>query len=133
VRVTPGGNHLAWQLGHLIVSERQLLGPHIGADSYPELPAGFENQHNNETAKLDPPQGFLKKADYIDLFAKTRAATLATLERLSDADLDRPIQGGLSQFAPNVGAMIFLQIDHTTMHTAQCTPVRRKLGKPVLF
>jgi DinB superfamily len=133
VRVTPDSNHLAWQLGHLILAERELLGPHLGADTYAELPAGFDKQHSNETAKQDPPRGFLKKADYLDLFAKTRAATLAKLESMSDAELDKPIKGGLSHFAPTVGSMILFQADHTTMHSAQCTPVRRKLGKPVLF
>ena len=75
----------------------------------------------------------LVPADYLDLFAKTRAATLAKLESMSDAELDAPIKGGFSQFAPTVGSMFLFQADHTTMHSAQATPVRRKLGKPVLF
>jgi DinB family protein len=133
VRVTPNSNHMAWQLGHLILSERQLLGPHLGADTYPALPDGFDKQHSNDTAHQNPPRDFLKKAEYLDLFAKTRAATLAKLESMSDADLDKPLKGGLSQFAPTVGSMILFQADHTTMHSAQATPVRRKLGKPVLF
>ena len=132
VRPVPAANHLAWQLGHLIHSEVSLLGQLPGA-AYPELPAGWAEQHSKNTAAMDPPKGFGTKADYLNRFNKAREATLATLSKMSDADLDKPTQGNMAQYAPKLGALIMLQSNHTLLHVGQFTVVRRKLGKPVLF
>lgn len=133
VRPVAGSNHAAWQLGHLIVSEQRLVKDEIPSAKYPELPAGFAESHTNDTASLEPATGFLSKAKYQDLLKQTRAATLATLEGLSDADLDKPCVGRMKDFAPNWGALMTLVANHTMMHAGQFTVIRRKLGKPVLF
>ena len=46
VRAVPGSNHLAWQLGHLVASERSLLEA-IGAE-VPDLPEGFAEKHGKD-------------------------------------------------------------------------------------
>src|SRR5262245_18564794 len=66
----PNANHIAWQIGHLISSERHLLSIIPGA-VYPELPAGFDEQHKPTNAATDSPKGFATKAQYLDLFNKT--------------------------------------------------------------
>src|ERR1700693_2320543 len=86
IRPVPNANHIAWQLGHLISSERGLAKVLPGA-AYPELPAGFDEQHNGKNAGSD--KGFGTKADYVNLFTKTREATLAALNKMNDADLDK--------------------------------------------
>ena len=58
VRPVPNANHIAWQLGHLISSEKHLLGSQEIGAVWPELPAGFAEQHKKETAAMDPPRGF---------------------------------------------------------------------------
>jgi hypothetical protein len=132
VRPVPAANHIAWQLGHLIVAEGG-MGKVVPGARYPELPAGFAERHSNETAHAEPPRGFATKAEYLDLFGKQRAATLDALERLRDGDLDRPTEGSMSKWAPTVGALLVLTCNHTLMHAGQFTVVRRKLGKPILF
>jgi hypothetical protein len=132
VRPVPTANHIAWQLGHLIDSEGHLLS-HVPGAVYPELPAGWSEQHGKSTAAMDPPKGFATKAEYLSRFNKAREATLAILAKLSDADLDKPTQGNMAQFAPTLGALFLLEANHTLMHAGQFTVVRRKLGKPVLF
>ncbi len=133
VRPVPGANHTAWQMGHLIQSEGHLLRKTLPDAVYPELPAGWKERYTKETSTAESPQGFLSKAEYLDLFGKTREATLANLAKLPDADLDRPTPGDMAKFAPTVGAMFLLLGTHTMMHAGQFTVVRRKLGKPVLF
>lgn len=133
VRPAPGANHIAWQLGHLVSGESGLIKPQLPDVPYPELPAGFDKQHNNDTAAQDPPTGFATKAVYLDLFNRSREATLAAVAKLSDADLDRPTSGNMAKYAPNLAALLLLVSNHTTMHSGQFTVVRRKLGKPVLF
>jgi hypothetical protein len=132
VRPVPGANHIAWQLGHLITAEIALLSQLPGA-AYPELPAGFKEQHDKATAGVDPPKGFGTKAQYLGLFNKVREATLANLAKISDADLDKPTTGRMAHFAPTLGALLILQSNHVLMHAGQFTVLRRKLGKPVVF
>jgi uncharacterized damage-inducible protein DinB len=132
-RPAPGANHIAWQLGHLIGAESYLIRQGVSDAAYPELPAGFVERHAKETAAVDPPTGYATKAQYLDLYNKARAATLAALDRLTDADLDKPTQGNMAKFAPRVGDLFLLVANHTMMHAGQFTVLRRKLGKPVLF
>jgi len=133
VRPVPSANHIAWQLGHLIVAESHLAGPQLPGASYPPLPANFNDTYGTPGAAKDGPDGFLSKAEYLALFNKVRAVSLAELEKLSDADLDRPTVGPMAKFAPTLGNLFLLVANHTMMHTGQFTVVRRKLGKPVLF
>jgi DinB superfamily len=133
VRPVPGANHVAWQLGHLIWAEIELLTPYLRGAQWPKLPAGFKEQHDKPTSRVDAPEKFLKKSEYLGLYSQVREATIGALEKLSDADLDRPTTGDMAKFAPTVGAMLILNANHTMMHTGQFSAVRRKLGKPVLF
>ena len=137
VRPTPGANHIAWQLGHLVVAESMFVTKMPGLDlsgaRYPDLPPGFAEQHAKDKAAQDPPTGFATKAQYLGLFNQARQATLAALDKVSDADLDRPTEGRMATFAPNLGALFLLTSNHSLMHTGQFSVVRRKLGKPVLF
>jgi hypothetical protein len=133
VRPVPGANHIAWQLGHLIVSEPHLMAAYLPGVKWPPLPAGFAEKHTKETARLDAADQFYKKNEYLSLYGQVREATIGGLEKLADADLDRPTTGDMAKFAPNVGAFFLLNANHTMMHLGQFTALRRKLGKPVLF
>src|SRR6516164_5957803 len=132
VRPVPNANHIAWQLGHVISSECR-LGKQLPGAEYPELPAGFAEQHSKANASMDPPKNFGTKAQYLELFNKVRQATIANLDRLSEADLDKATTGDIAKMAPTVGAILLLTANHVTMHTGQFSVVRRKLGKPILF
>jgi hypothetical protein len=133
VRPAPSANHIAWQMGHLIHAEGMLVKEEIPGAKYAELPAGFAQQHDKKMAAVEAPKGFATKSVYVDLFNKTRVATLAVVDGLSDADLDRPTRGRMAAFAPTVAALLILVSNHTLMHAGQFTVVRRKLGKPILF
>jgi hypothetical protein len=133
IRPVPGANHIAWQLGHLIDAEVSMVGKMVAGGAFPELPAGFSEQHNKAAAAMEPPAGFRTKAEYLGLFNIVRDATLKTLDKMSEADLDKPTPGPMGKFAPTLGALLLLQSNHTLMHAGQFTVVRRKLGKPVVF
>jgi hypothetical protein len=133
VRPIPEANHIAWQLGHLVYAERGMMSKEFADIPFPELPAGFAQQHSKATAGMNPPTGFATKEEYLGLLHKVRSATLAGLEQINDADLDRPAIGEMARVAPTLGAMLLLQANHAMMHAGQFTVVRRKLVKPVLF
>lgn len=133
VRPVPGANHAAWQLGNVIGGDRFLVASQLPDAAYPDLPEGFMEKHGPSGAKDDGPDGFLTKAEYLDLLDKTRAATIAALEKLTDADLDRPSTEDMAKYAPTLGAVFIGVANHTMMHGGQFSVIRRVLGKPVLI
>ncbi|HEY7154380.1 MAG TPA: DinB family protein [Gemmataceae bacterium] len=130
VRPVEGANHIAWQIGHLIVTERRLAGQ-LPSATFPELPAGFADKYANDPSVQNATDGFATKEQYLDLFNKTREATLAAVAKLRDADLDKPAKGPAN--ISNLGGLLNLVANHSMMHGGQFSVVRRKLGKPVLF
>jgi hypothetical protein len=119
-------------LGHAIESEHEMLEA-ILPGSMPKLPAGFRERHTKEKAKSDNPQDFLKKDEYLKLFKEQRAGTLKALDRMSDADFDKPSPEQMQSYAKNVGEVFSMQGTHWVMHAAQWALIRRKLGHPPLF
>jgi hypothetical protein len=133
VRPVPGANHIAWQLGHLIIQECDSIGSQDLGVKYPELSNDFRQQHSDDAAGVDPPSGFLTKEEYLDLFATTHRATMATLDSLSDADLDQPVTGNEGIKYPTLGDLFLGMCNNNGHHQGQFTVLRRLLGKPVLF
>lgn len=131
VRPVDGANHIAWQIGHLILAE-QRMGSRLPGAKYPELPAGFAEKHDRQPTAQNVTSGFGTKAQYLELFNKTRETTLAALAKLSDADLDQPVSTPVPGFT-NLGGVVMLIALHSLTHGGQFSVVRRKLGKPVLF
>jgi hypothetical protein len=132
IRPTEGANHIAWQLGHLIVSEHGLIES-VCPGTMPALPDGFAEQYTKDTSAGDDPAQFHTKNEYIRLATEQRAGTLAAMDALSAEDLDAPSPEHLSQLGPNVAAIFSMQPTHWTMHAGQWAVIRRKLGKPPLF
>lgn len=132
VRPIPGTNHIAWQLGHLITSENQFINE-VAPGSMPALPPGFAERHASANSRLDSASAFLSKAEYLKLYDQQRAATIAALNRLSDADLDKPSPEKFRQYTKNVGDCFSLQGSHFLMHAGQWAIIRRKLGRAPLF
>src|SRR5262245_38216076 len=88
IRPVAGMNTIAWQLGHLIGSERHFVEL-IQPGSSPPLPADFEAGHNRNAHTSDDATKVYPRARYQELWKAQRAATLRLLDSLSDSDLDR--------------------------------------------
>lgn len=131
-RPGPGCNHIAWQLGHLIASEAQLLQS-VVPDARIELPEGFAAKHSKEQIANDNAADFYTKQEYLDLFHKVHDVTAAEVGKFSDADLDQPGPEAFRSMFPTVGHIVILIATHGLMHAGQFVPVRRRLGKPVVI
>ena len=127
-----GCNHLAWQLGHLISSEVQLLDT-VAPGKGIELPDGFADAHAKEASRNDDPAGCQGKHNYVELFDKVRAASLAALDTYPESDFDNPAPEDFREFCPTMGDMFTLIATHPMMHAGQFVIVRRQLGKPILM
>ena len=132
LRPTAGCNHIAWQLGHLIASEVQLLEG-VAPGKGIELPAGFVAAHSKEKATDDNPADFLSKTAYLELFDQVRANSLAALDAFPEAELDSPAPESFRAFCPTMGQVFNLIADHPLMHAGQFVIVRRQLGKPIVI
>lgn len=132
VRPSAACNHLAWQLGHLISSEVQLLESVVPGRGV-ELPEGFAAAHSKETCGSDDASQFHDKATYLELYTKVREASQAALEELPEEQLDAPAPEHFRSFCPTVGDMFLLLAGHPMMHAGQFAVVRRNLGKPILM
>jgi len=128
-RPCQGANHINWQVGHLVAAENQMQNQAIPG-SMPPLPAGFAEKYTKETATSDDPAKFCTKAELLKAFETQREAVFAALEKVSEADLDKPT--GVD-YAKTIGAMFNLHGAHWLMHAGQWAVIRRQLGRPPLF
>ncbi len=127
-----GCNHLAWQLGHLISSEVQLLES-VAPGQEIELPGGFADAHSKEACNNDDPADFCEKRTYVEMFDKVRAASQAALDAYAQSDLDNPAPEEFLEYCPTMGDMFTMIATHPLMHAGQFVIVRRQLGKPILM
>jgi len=132
VRPAPDANHVAWQLGHLIQSERHLVEAAVPG-SMPELPAGFAERHTTDTATSENPADFLSKEEYLKIAKEIRAGTLKALDSLSEADFDKPVTGRVPPVVKRAGDAFVMNGIHWASHTGQWVVTRRKLGRPRMF
>ena len=132
VRPVSGANHTAWQLGHLLNSEHNMI-EEVCPGSMPALPAGFVEKYTTDTSKLDSPGAFHPKSVYMSVFEQQRAGTLAALDKQSDADLDKPGPEKFKDFLKTVGELFNMQGSHWLMHAGQWAVTRRKLGRKPMF
>jgi hypothetical protein len=131
VRPVPGINHVAWQLGHLIASERYLMDK-VAPGQMPALPAGFVERHAKDMATSDKVEGFLSKEEYLRIGREVRGNVLKILQGLTPEGFDRPVQG-VPPFVKTAGETLLFMSGHWMMHVGQWAVVRRKVGRPPLF
>jgi uncharacterized damage-inducible protein DinB len=131
VRPVPGAHHAAWQLGHLIVSERKMVEA-IAPGHGVTLPAGFEEAHPKDAGHANASPGFSKQA-YQDLMQRQREKTLQALASFSAEDLSKPGPEAMRAYASRVGSIFSMVAGHELMHSGQIAVIRRVLGKPVVI
>jgi hypothetical protein len=131
-RPVPEANHVAWQLGHLVMSFNY-FGEAVQPGSMPKLPAGFAEQYSRETAGTDDPSAFLAKSEYLRLWDEQRQAFLRLLDGLPESRLESDAPAEMLSFAAKIIDVLAMPATHELMHVGQFTVVRRKLGKPVAF
>ena len=127
-----GGNHPLWVLGHIVRAESDLLDGFIlgKPNRFPEL----ENCSMGTTPSTDA-SDYPSMDELLGKFEQIRAASLAHLATLSDADLDTSSHAP-EEFGPpfsTVGACYAAMATHMAFHTGQVADARKALGRePVM-
>lgn len=131
VRVVPNANHIAWQLGHIITSEQDMLTQlgHTPAT----LPSGFIEAHSPEASSSDKAANFRGKDEYLSLLDEMKKTVLVAVDATPEQDFDKPAPEAMRNYAPTVGAALAILGTHRLMHAGQFVPIRRKLGLKPLF
>ena len=131
-RPAPGCNHVKWQVGHLIVSENNIINQCVSG-AMPALPDGFAEKYTKEPASSDDAASFDSKEDLMKLYEQQRAATLAALDQIDVADLSKEGPEEIRDYCPTYGSAFILQVTHWMMHAGQWAVIRRQLGRDPLF
>jgi hypothetical protein len=131
-RACDGNNHIAWQMGHLIVSEHYLVDK-VAPGAMRPLPADFAERHKKQTSSTNELASFETKERYLELMKQVRADTINVIEKISASDLDKPITSGVPPFCKTAGDVLVFLGTHWVMHAGQWAVTRRKLGRAPLF
>jgi len=129
VQPVEGAHHAAWQLGHLILSERRMVDAVRGGSGI-ALPDGFEAAHPKGGAP-GIREAVVRKSEYQGLMELQRQQTLGLLARLPEEELSAVAPEIVRAYAPTVGAVFATIGGHELMHSGQIAVIRRALGKPV--
>ncbi len=128
-RPVPKANCAAWIIGHLILTDRRVLGV-LGITELPPIPDDFEKRYaRNETAAAATEFG--DTANLIPLFDQHRTLLAQTVQQLSPADLDKLLDKPSPRFK-TVGEMAAFMALHAVMHAGQISTIRRAMGRPPL-
>jgi len=129
-RPVPLANHIAFQLGHLVLAERLAL-EELAVKDLPELPKDFSKNHQKDNHLSDNPEEFSSKDIYLALLKVHRQASIKYLENLTEKDLDREGPLSMRSYAPTLGLALNMNGIHSLMHVGQISVLRRKLEKPI--
>jgi hypothetical protein len=128
-----GGNHPMWIAGHLAIAEGRLhkilLGEANPVEHWKPL---FDWMTEPKTdASAYPPF-----EEVVETFRRLRAKTVAYLDEIGDAGLDRPSKSPPPGFeAPfaTVGQAVMTIAMHQISHNGQASVARRAAGKEPVF
>jgi uncharacterized damage-inducible protein DinB len=131
-RPAPKANHVAWQLGHMVLSFNY-FGEVVQPGAMPPLPTGFADQYGKEASATDDPSVFLTRDEYLRLLEQQREALRRVIDELPESRYGDAAPAQMQSYAPTILDVLEMPAAHELMHAGQFTVVRRKLGKPVAF
>lgn len=132
VRPAQNAHNIAWQLGHLLLSEAMMANS-VKAGTSVAFPLGFEEQHGKGVSyQSESPNKFLSLAQYKELRIKQRQRVLDLIASVSEEDLALPGPDKMRGYAPTKGAVLLAIGTHELMHSGQWAVTRRVLGKEVV-
>lgn len=129
-----GGNHPLWILGHLTYAEANIVEHLIQGNENPLVAwkglFGAGSQPSDNAADYPSWDELRAKADEV------RQNTMALVESLSDADLDRPSKNfppGREEVFGTIGKCLLMLTLHPVAHRGQLADSRRMASRPPVF
>ena len=126
-----GANHVLWNLGHIAATDMFAIAALKGASGFPTGP--YDSIFGMGSTPVDDPSKYPPIKEVRDYLDGQRRELLALLERKSEADLLKPTEGDMAQFAPDAAGVLFSLGWHEGMHAGQIVAIRKALGlKPIM-
>lgn len=130
-QIHPGTNHALWFAGHMAQTDNffvSLVDPSkaVSRDGWGDM-FGMGSQPTNN------PDDYPSPESVVEFMRDRRAALLAALDALDEAELDTPTPDGAPAFLADYGMVFQAAAWHEGMHAGQLSMVRRAMGhSPVL-
>lgn len=128
-RPTPKANCAAWIVGHVALSDRNVL-KRLEAP-LPELPEGFERRFSRAEGCPEAEE-FGDVSGLVKIFEEHRNRLIAASRSAPPEQLNKPMERPHPMFK-TVGEMVNFMALHSTMHAGQISTIRRSLGRPPLI
>jgi hypothetical protein len=130
VRPVPKAHTTAWQLGHLVLSERMMMKG-LGCKELVELPERFESAHAGDRGySYQEDSGFFKE-QYRELLIVQRERVFQLLEETTTGAFASAGPIEMRQYAPTVASVFLAMASHEMLHAGQIAVIRRFLEKAV--
>jgi len=123
-----GGNHPAWIVGHLALTDDSFLASRTGKAS--SLPESWDKLFGMKSESVEDTSIYPSREELTVKLVSTREALIDWLKSLSDEQLLEPITGDWSQFAKNPASLMGTIAWHEGLHAGQIGVVRRMIGLP---
>jgi uncharacterized damage-inducible protein DinB len=131
-QVDPSANHAMWFAGHMASTDNFVLSK-IAPEKAIELPPNYKELFGMGSKPSSDPAIYPKPEEALRLFRDRRQALLAVLDKMSEADLSKPIPEGGPGFLTDNASMFELLVWHEGLHTGQVSIARRALGHAPLM
>ena len=126
-----GGNHAAWNLGHIAVTD-DLVRSSLGGGE-PVLSTEWHEMFKGGSTCKPGANGHPSREELLDGLARSRAAVVAWFNSLSESELIEPLSGGIAQLAKDRIMLMGSFASHEAFHAGQMSAARRVFGMPPLF
>jgi uncharacterized damage-inducible protein DinB len=126
--------HVAWQVGHLAVSEYNLCLRRIRGRTKADetlIPDAFIEHFKLGSQPVAGAENYPPIAEIKRVFNAVHAQSLQELATLSDEALDVPLEQPHPVFQTKLGAVDYAP-SHEMVHAGQIGLLRRLMGKPAL-
>ena len=123
----PGGNCASWILGHLLLTERRVLG--MLGQAVPPLPPGFEEKFATTRQAAGVQSGYGDPKLLVSEFDRHRQLLVEAIRQADQKQLETALENPHPLFGKIGEAAMFMGL-HVMMHVGQLSTIRRVLGYP---
>ena len=126
-----GGNHAAWNLGHIAVTDDSIRAALGGGD--PLLDDDWHDKFKFGSTCQPGSEGYPTREELMNALARCRTSLIAWFSGLTESELVEPLTGGMTQFAADRSMLMGSMASHEAFHAGQMSAARRVFGMPPLF
>lgn len=120
------GNHALWVMGHVALTDDQMLAAIAG--KAPTLPESFGKLFGPGSQPSDSASDYPTRAELVEALRTTREALCDWVATIDDEAGREALPEAFRPFAPDVGSLPFGISAHELFHAGQVASVRSYLG-----